>query len=57
MLIYFSKHENIGYTHALWKLKKGPKISSNLELKKLESAHTQQPLSLQHLTCLALYWN
>lgn len=55
MLIYFYKHENIGYTHALWKLKKGPKISSNLELKKLESAHTQQPLSLQHLTCLALY--
>lgn len=45
MLIYLSKHENIGYTHALWKLKKEPKISSNLELKTLKNAHTQQPLS------------
>lgn len=45
MLIYLSKHENTGYTHALWKLKKEPKISLNLALKKLESAHTQPPLS------------
>lgn len=27
MLIYLSKHENTGYTHALWKLKKESKIS------------------------------
>lgn len=27
MLIYLTNHENTGYAHALWKLKKEPKIS------------------------------